>query len=132
VSVFDASVFVNALLGVGPAGDRARAELRDQTVLEVPALFRAEVMAALRAAVHRGTLSRIRAAAGVRELQRLRTAEYPFRPFTQRVWELRENVTVYDAWYVALAELLGTDLVTADDRLANADGPRCRVRRVGV
>jgi predicted nucleic acid-binding protein len=49
--------------------------------------------------------------------------------FSDRVWELRANLTVYDAWYVALAEWLATDLVTADGRLAQASGPRCAVPR---
>ena len=56
---------------------------------------------------------------------------YPFEPFTKRVWELRDNVTVYGAWYVALAEWLCTDLVTADTRLAAAVGLRCPVRHIG-
>jgi len=53
---------------------------------------------------------------------------YPFEPFAARIWDLRESMTVYDAWYVALAERLGTELVTADRRLAAAPGPRCPVR----
>ncbi|MGH3917305.1 MAG: type II toxin-antitoxin system VapC family toxin, partial [Pseudonocardiaceae bacterium] len=47
-----------------------------------------------------------------------------------RVWELRENLTVYDGWYVALAESLETSLVTADPRLAQVSGPRCPVVEV--
>ena len=58
-------------------------------------------------------------------------APYPFEPFLDRVWELRHNLTAYDAWYVALAESLGTDLVTADARLVAAPGPRCAVRLPG-
>jgi len=46
------------------------------------------------------------------------------------VWDLRENVTVYDAWYVALAEALGVPLLSADRRLAAAPGLRCEVRLV--
>ncbi len=55
---------------------------------------------------------------------------YPFEPFLPRVWDLRENVTVHDAWYVALAEALHAPLVTADERL-RADGPRCEVLSPG-
>jgi predicted nucleic acid-binding protein len=65
-------------------------------------------------------------AAAVRA-SRLRARHYPFEPFLARVWDLRDDVTVYDAWYVALAEALGAPLVTADDRLRRADGPRCPV-----
>lgn len=50
---------------------------------------------------------------------------YSFAAFSERVWELRHNVTSYDAWYVALAERLGCPLVTLDLRLSRASGPRC-------
>ena len=45
---------------------------------------------------------------------------------TARVWELRENVTCYDGWYVAVAELLDAPLATLDGLLANSPGPRCQ------
>jgi predicted nucleic acid-binding protein len=99
-------------------------------VLEVPTIFGAEVTSALRLLVQRGLLSPVRAAAAREQLRLTRTIQYPFEPFSTRVWELRANLTIYDAWYVALAERLGTDLVTADERLAKASGPRCLVRRV--
>jgi predicted nucleic acid-binding protein len=98
-------------------------------VLEVPAIFGAEVTSALRMLVLRGELSPMRAAAAREQVRTARTIQYPFEPFSDRVWELRANLTVYDAWYVALAEWLATDLVTADERLANASGLRCVVRR---
>lgn len=50
----------------------------------------------------------------------------PFTPFAERVWELRANVTSYDAWYVAVAEQFDLPLATLDRRLAKATGPRCR------
>ena len=53
---------------------------------------------------------------------------YPARPFLPRVYALRGNVSPYDAVYVALAEALDAELVTADRRLAAAPGIRCRVR----
>jgi len=80
-------------------------------------------------------LMRTRQSAGPAALEQIRmtrTIQYPFEPFSHRVWELRTNLTVYDAWYVAVAEWLETDLVTADKRLANAAGPRCPIRRPGV
>jgi predicted nucleic acid-binding protein len=58
------------------------------------------------------------------------TIQYPFEPFIDRAWELRDNLTVYDAWCVALAERLGTDFVTADERIVGAPGPRCAFRHV--
>ena len=98
-------------------------------VLEVTAIFGAEVTTALRMLVLRGEVSPSRAAGAREQVRTARTIQYPLEPFSDRVWELRANLTVYDAWYVALAEWLGTDLVTADERLANASGPRCAVGR---
>ena len=51
---------------------------------------------------------------------------FPYAPFASRVWELRDNVSPYDAWYVALAESLQADLVTLDRRLTRAAGCRWR------
>jgi predicted nucleic acid-binding protein len=130
VTVVDASVLVDALVSSGLHGQLARDELRGRTVLEVPAIFGAEVTSALRTLVLRGELSPLRAATAREQVRTARTIQYPFEPFSDRVWQLRANLTVYDAWYVALAEWLRTDLVTADERLANASGPRCAVRRL--
>lgn len=132
MSVIDASVFVDALVGAGVHGESARQEVRSQPTLQVPAIFGAESTSALRGLVLRGDLSPIRAVAALEQVRRVRTLQYPFEPFTQRVWELRDNLTVYDAWYVALAEWLRTDLVTGDERLTSAAGPRCRIRRPGA
>lgn len=129
MAVIDASVFVDALVGTGAAGDAARDELRGMRVLEVPAIFGAEVVSALGALVARRELSAVRAAHAVEQVRVVRAVRYPFEPFAWRVWELRRTLTVYDAWYVALAESLGTDLVTADGGIAAAVGPRCNVRR---
>jgi predicted nucleic acid-binding protein len=132
VSVIDAHVLVDALVGVGIHGELAREELRDQPTLQVPAIFGAEATSALRGLVRRGELSSIRAVAALEQVRRVRTLQYPFEPFTQRVWQLRDNLTVYDAWYVALAEWLRTDLVTGDESLTKAAEPRCRIRRPGA
>ena len=67
------------------------------------------------------------ATAAQRDLLRLNVRLYRFAPFAGRVWELRENLTVYDAWYVALAEVLEWPLVTLDRRLGRATGPLCKV-----
>lgn len=129
--VIDASVYVDALVVAAQPGDAARAELRDIEVLQVPSVFTAEAVSALRRLIHRGALSEVRAAAAVHQVRTVRTITYPFEPFIDRAWELRDNLTVYAAWYVALAEWLDTDLVTADARLASAAGPSCTVRLPG-
>lgn len=65
------------------------------------------------------------------DLADLPFARYPTLPLLQRAYELRANVTAYDAAYIALAETLGCDLVTTDGRLAKAPGIQCRVRVLG-
>ncbi len=79
--------------------------------------------------VLRGELSPIFATEALEEVRAIRSIRYAFEPFSERVWELRENLSVYDAWYVALAEWLVTDLATTDQRLMRAPGPRCPVRK---
>jgi predicted nucleic acid-binding protein len=58
----------------------------------------------------------------------LRVDLYPFAPLAVRIWEMRDDVRCYDAWYVALAELLDAPVVTLDRRLARSAGPRCEFR----
>jgi len=131
VAVVDASVLVDALVSAGRPGELARAELRGRSALEVPAIFAVEATSALRGLVRGGSLSILRAATALEQIRTVRTIQYPFEPFAHRVWELRDNLTVYDAWYVALAEWLAVELVTADERLAGASGPHCAVRYPG-
>src|SRR5688572_19882112 len=102
--VIDASVMVDALVAVGAHGDVARNALRRQEILAVPSIFGAEVTSALRSLVLRGDLDPPRAAFARAQLGTLATVQFPFEPFSQRVWDLRASVSVYDGWYVALAE----------------------------
>jgi predicted nucleic acid-binding protein len=51
---------------------------------------------------------------------------FPFEPFAGRIWELRRNVTSYDAWYVAIAEALKLPLATLDERLSKSNGVTCK------
>ena len=74
-----------------------------------------------------GLLDARRAGFVLYDLVSLPATRYPHGPFAPRVWELRSNLTPYDAAYVALAESLGCTLVTADARLAHAPGIRCAV-----
>ncbi len=125
--VLDASVIVDAMAVAGRAGDRARRLVAGEPWLHLPSMAGAEITSALRGMAFRGLLTADHARVAAVRAARLRARRYPFEPFLPRVWDLRENVTVYDAWYVALAEWLGAPLVTADDRLRRADGPRCEV-----
>ncbi|MQA16750.1 MAG: PIN domain-containing protein [Pseudonocardiaceae bacterium] len=132
LTVFDASVLVDAMVVAGPRGNDAREVLRDHHTLRVPSIFAAEAMSAVRSMHAREDISTGRARAALAGIRTVRTAQYGFEPLIERVWELRHNLTVYDGWYVALAETLGTSLVTADARLAEAPGPRCPVIEVSA
>ena len=125
--VLDASVVIDAMAVAGPAGDNARRLVSEESWLHLPSMAGAEITSALRSMVLRSVLSAGDARVAAVRASRLRARRYPFEPFLARVWDLRDNVTVYDAWYVALAESLDAPLVTADDRLRRADGPRCAV-----
>ena len=72
-----------------------------------------------------GSISRLEFRSALRDLLQLEIELFPFAPFAERVWSLRENATSYDAWYVALAEHLGCPLLTLDMRLSRAIGPTC-------
>ncbi|MGH3908558.1 MAG: type II toxin-antitoxin system VapC family toxin [Pseudonocardiaceae bacterium] len=130
MTVVDASVLVDALVVAGAEGDGARGVLREVTVLHVPSIFAAEATSAVRALHSRGNVSLEVARGALVKIKTVRTVQYPFEPFLDRVWELRDNLSVHDGWYVALAESLDTGLVTADRRLADAPGPRCVVTTV--
>jgi len=126
VIVVDASVLATALGDDGPDGDCARARLRGER-LSAPELVDLEVTSVLRRQVQGGEVDIRRAALALADLAALPLRRAPHRPLLARCWELRDNLTVYDASYVALAEALDVTLLTGDGRLARAPGPRCRV-----
>ena len=124
--VSDASAVVLALGDDGPAGDVARERLSGERLI-APELLDVEVTAAWRRHEAAGRLDSRRAALARSDLRDLPVQRISHRLLVERCWELRSNVTVYDAVYVALAELLDAPLVSADRKLANAPGIRCRV-----
>jgi len=128
VIVVDASVLANVIGDDGPDGQRARREVRAAGDLAAPDLVDPETVAVLRKRWLAGTIPDDRFAAAVRDLEDLDLDRYPALRFMRRAWELRANVTPYDAAYVALAEVLGCELWTADQRLAKAPGPACTIR----
>jgi len=127
MTVLDASVVVDALVAGSGRGDAARARLSDLDTLAGPYLLDAEFLSALRALVRREEISGSVAQRARTQFAMLPVDRYPFAPFEGRIWQLRDQLTAYDAWYVALAEMLGTEFVTADARLRRARGPRCAV-----
>jgi predicted nucleic acid-binding protein len=122
VIVFDASAAVLALLN----DSTARRSLASETVA-VPHLADSEVAHALSKQVLRGNVDADDAGAALARWGRLGLRRFAVVGFLARVWELRDTLTAYDATYVALAEALSCELVTADARLARAPGPTCAI-----
>lgn len=123
--VADATVVVAALVDSGSEGAWAESVLAGEDHLAAPHLLPVEVANMLRGAAAREAISEDVAALAHADLLDLSVELFPYAPFAERVWELRGNLTAYDAWYVALAEWLGVGLGTLDRRLAGAPGPRC-------
>lgn len=126
VIVVDASVIAVALADDGPDGDTARSRLRGEE-LAAPELLDLEVASVFRRQRAIGAVGDRRAELALDDLRAMPIQRAPHRRLIQRCWELRDNITVYDAAYVALAELLQTTLLTADRRLAQAPGPLCDI-----
>ncbi|MPZ63017.1 MAG: PIN domain-containing protein [Propionibacteriales bacterium] len=105
--------------------DDVAARLRSGDALFAPAHLDAEVVSALRGlAVHDPAL-REAVPVALRHLAEFPIRRVPLASLLGRMWELRENVTPYDAAYVALAESIDGRLITCDAKLANASGARC-------
>lgn len=126
--VIDASVLANVIGDDGPDGRRARQVVRAARDLAAPDLVDVETVAALRKRWLDGALSERRFARAVQDLEDLEVNRFPTLPFIARAYELRANVSACDATYVALAEVLGCELLTGDRNLAAAPGPRCAIR----
>lgn len=124
--VVDSSVAVAALIG-NTAAQEGIATQR----LAAPHLIDAEVAHALRGLVLGGLITESDAVAALQLWSRLAISRLPMAPLLGRIWELRANLTAYDAACVAAAEALDAPLVTADARLAAAPGLRCRTRLIG-
>ena len=120
--VVDASAALAALLNDGPA----RRSLADQQ-LHVPHLVDYEVASGLRRGVAARQLIAADGWAALDRWRRLGMIRYPIFSLLDRVWQLRNNVSAYDASYVALAEELGCDLLTADARLSRIPDVRCSI-----
>lgn len=124
--VVDASIVVTALADDGPDGERHRQRLAGER-LAAPHLIDVEVISAWRRLAAAGQLDERRAAFARADLRSLPIRRVAHAPLLERCWELRSNMTSYDAAYVALAELVDATLLTADAKLAATPGLTCRV-----
>lgn len=122
--VVDATVVVAALTDAGEAGQWAESIIAGGA-LAAPALLLVESANVLRRLERRNNISILEANSAHRDLLHLDVELFPYEPFASRVWDLRHNVSSYDAWYVAIAEALGGKLATLDGRLCRAAGPTC-------
>lgn len=129
--VVDASVLVTALADDNVDGVRARSRLA-QEVLAVPQILDLEVVSVLRRLTQAKKVNPQRAEMALADLIDLPIRRSDHVPLLKRCWQLRENLTTYDAAYVALAEALDVILVTADRRFAEAPGIRCAVEVLGT
>jgi predicted nucleic acid-binding protein len=125
VTVVDASVAVAGLLG-----DRTAAAVLGGPGISAPELIDLEIASVLRKRTASGSLDPDLARAALDAWAAWPVERYRHAPLVGRAWELRHDVTPYDAAYVALAALLAVDLVTADAKLAAAPGHRATVRVV--
>jgi predicted nucleic acid-binding protein len=126
VVVVDASILAPAVVDGAAAGRSARDRLRHE-VIAGPDLVYVEVASVIRRQVMSGRLTADQAGAAVDDLLDLTLSVFPTAPLLPRAWDLRDNLTTYDACYVALAEALGCVLLTGDARLARAPGAECPV-----
>lgn len=124
--VLDASVAVAALTEPGsPAAELLSGQ---DAVFQVPSIFDAEVLSALRGLVRGGKFDRAAAADLIADLVILPAERWHLSPLLSRMWELRDNLTPCDAAYVALAEVTGGILLTGDERITAAPAVRCTIQ----
>ena len=124
-------VYASALLEFllqTPLGMRVEARLlRDRDEFHAPHLADVEVTQGLRRLVRAGDVSPGRAAEALADLADFDLHRHPHLDLLSRAWKLRDNLTAYDAMYVALAEALDAPMVTCDAPLANAPGHRAHI-----
>jgi predicted nucleic acid-binding protein len=118
--VIDAGALTDFLLGRPPALETVLTELngREHEPLHAPELIEPETLNALRGLARGGKITTERASEAVADLESIRLIRYPHTPLRSRVWALRDNLTAYDASYLALAEALeGSVLIAGDTAL---------------
>jgi predicted nucleic acid-binding protein len=128
--VLDTSAALDALVAREPAAGLVE-RLTDDGDLHAPHLIDTELLHALRRLTLGGSISGERAEGARSDFAELSLVRYPHVSLNDRVWELRDNITAYDATFVALAEALAVPLITCDARLASAPGHEARIELYG-
>ena len=123
--VVDSSVIVAALVDRGTTGVWAERVI-ELGSLHAPAIVEAEVVNVLRRMEIARQIEKSEANAAFDDLLDLDIDLLAFGPFADRIWQLSQSVTSYDAWYVAIAEAIRSPLATLDARLASSNGPLCQ------
>ena len=123
--VVDSSVVVAALVDTGAHGAWAE-RILESGGLYAPEHLPVEAANVIRRLERGKKTSEQEANAAYEDLMELEIELHSFHAFSERAWDLRHNVAIYDGWYVALAEALDLPLATLDDRLVKAEGPECR------
>jgi predicted nucleic acid-binding protein len=131
VLVTDVNVWVRALIDESPGGV-VRSRLERESQVDAPALIDLEFVGAVRGLLLRRSISRDRAEEAIGRFLDAPIQRYRHELLFWRSWQLRDNLTPYDAAYVALAETLGSTLLTLDRRIAQAAGVRCQVEVAGT
>lgn len=125
LAVVDASALVAFYAADDPRRHAVAARLAAGDALFAPAHLDAEVVSALRGLAHRHPALVAAVPGALRHLAGFPVRRTPLAPLLQRIWELRHNLTAYDAAYIALAEHLPAPLITCDGKLTGASGARC-------
>lgn len=125
LAVVDASVLVAFYAAEDPRRDTVTARLAVGEAWFAPAHLDAEIVSALRGLSRPSPALRAAVPGALHHLARFPVRRMHLAPLLQRIWELRDNLTAYDAAYVALAERLAGPLITCDAKLAGAAGSRC-------
>jgi predicted nucleic acid-binding protein len=123
-AVVDASVLTAALVDAGSDGRWAETVIGSDSLI-APELVMVETTNVLRRLERAQNISTLEATSAQRDLINLDLQLFPYAPFAERIWALRDNLTTYDAWYVALAETFGCPLATLDTKLSRGSGVKC-------
>jgi predicted nucleic acid-binding protein len=129
VIVVDASALLDAVLESRTDGVLDSIAAAEET-LHAPQLLDLEVVSGLRRLSRNGQLPLAQAESCLRTFRMIRIRRHSHEPLLRRIWELRSSLSAYDAAYVALAELLGCTLLTANARLARSAGHQATIRLV--